>query len=136
MRFERVAVDAVPVMFVSEKGNPKLSAPIAFQRLEAALLSLQGRKFYATFDPAAKEYRACVALRDGDDAESLGLRCDVIPGGSYLRARLHGVSRDTIPRISETFIEMRESGSADQSRLAVEFYRRQDELDLLLPIVY
>jgi len=62
MIFERVTISDVPVMFVSEHGAPPVSAPRAFDRLERALPSLRGRKFYGVFDPSTGEYRACVAL--------------------------------------------------------------------------
>lgn len=41
MTFTRVAVEDIPVMFVSEHGAPPVAAPRAFDRLERALPSLR-----------------------------------------------------------------------------------------------
>mgnify|MGYP001608607012 FL=1 len=135
MTFERVTIEDIPVMFVSEQGEASRSAPRAFARLESALASLQGRKFYGVFDVGAIEYRACVALREGDDPEAVGCTRGVIPGGTYLRARQRGEPQDTTPRISETFAAMAVTGSPDRSRRAIQFYRRRDQVDLLFPVL-
>jgi len=133
--FERVTIEDIPVMFVRERGEPSRSAPRAFARLESTLPSLQGRKFYGVFDLDAGEYRACVALSEGDEPETVGCTRGVIPGGTYLRARLRGEPQDTTSRISETFAGMAAAESPDPSRLAIEFYRRRDQVDLLFPVL-
>lgn len=121
-------------MFVSERGEPADVAPAAFARLESALPSLRGRKFYGVFDQAKREYRACVTLNEDDNPRALGFSRGLIPGGRYLRARLLGKPNEVIPRIGDAFAAMAESGAADQSRHPVEFYRRNDSLDLLFPV--
>jgi len=78
MIFERVTIQDIHVMFIS------------------------GRKFYGTFDPNTSEYRACVALREGDQPEAVGCSRDVIAGGLYLRVRLRGELDKITPRISGT----------------------------------
>jgi len=57
----------VPVLYVpGEKGQPVFEqAPAAFDRLEAQLSSLKGRRFYGT--AVDGEYRACVAQEPGDE---------------------------------------------------------------------
>lgn len=55
MMFERITIEDIPVMFVTEPGEPMQSAPRGFARLERALPSLQGRKFYGIFDLGAVE---------------------------------------------------------------------------------
>jgi hypothetical protein len=135
MTFQRVTVNEIPVMVISEHGAPPVSAPRAFDRLERALPSLRGRKFYGVFDPRTGEYRACVALLDDDQPEAVGCSRGVIAGGVYLRTRLRGELQQTTPRISGTFAAMAAAAAPDPSRHAVEFYRRSDELDLLLPVL-
>jgi hypothetical protein len=135
MIFEHVTIQDIPVMFISEYGVPPVSAPRAFDRLESALPSLRGRKFYGTFDPSTSEYRACVALQEGDHPEAVGCSRGIIAGGVYLRARLRGELDKTTPRISGTFAAMAVAAAPDPSRRAVEFYRRSDELDLLFPVL-
>jgi len=132
--FERVATDDVPVMFVSEDGAPPVAAPRAFARLVASLPSLRGRRFYGIFDRGTGEYRACVAIEEGDDPLAAGGSRGVIPGGVYLRARLRGPHDEMTPRIRETFDAMAAAGMPDRARRAVEFYRRSDELILLFPV--
>ena len=58
----------------------------AMQELEARLQSLKGRKFYGTY--LNGQYRACVALKDGDDPADLGLKTWVIPGGEFARRKM------------------------------------------------
>jgi hypothetical protein len=74
--FQRVTIQDIPVMFISEYGVPAVSAPRAFDRLERALSSRRGRKFYGTFDPSTSEYRACVAPQEGDQPEAVAGAAD------------------------------------------------------------
>lgn len=134
MSFTYVTTADIPVMFVSEYGAPPVAGPRAFERLERALPSLRSRRFYGLFDPVTGEYRACVALQQGDDPEAAGCSRAVIPGGAYLRARLRGELDQTTPRIREMFAAMAAAATADPSRPAVEFYRRHDEIELLFPV--
>jgi hypothetical protein len=130
-----VTTDDIPVMFVSEYGAPPVAGPRAFARLEASLPSLRGRRFYGVFDPGTGEYRACVAIEEGDDPTAAGRPRGVIPGGPYLRTRLRGPLDETTPRIGATFEAMAAAGVPDRARRAVEFYRRSDELVLLFPVM-
>jgi hypothetical protein len=107
----------------------------AWERLESLLGSLRGRKFFGTFDLASSEYRACVQLRDDDDPAALGLEVGTIPGGSYLRARIHGEPPQVYEQISPTFDELVKLAPPDDSRPSIEFYRRRDEIDLLMPLI-
>jgi hypothetical protein len=52
-----------------------------------------------------------------DDPAALGLESGRLPGGRYLRTRLRGEPRQL-----------------DESSPSIEFYRRHDEIDLLLPV--
>jgi hypothetical protein len=48
----------------------------------------RSRKFFGTFDPATREYRVCVQLREDDHPNELGLEVGKLPGGRYLLVRL------------------------------------------------
>ena len=128
-------MEDIPVLFVSEHGAPPVAGPRAFERLEAALPSLRGRRFYGVFDPSTGEYRACVAVTEVDAVTVVGGTRAVIRGGTYLRARLRGPLNETTPRIGETFETMAAAGTPDRDRHAVEFYRRSDEVVLLFPVM-
>jgi hypothetical protein len=104
----------------------------AWSELEA-VVSLRGRHFYGAFDPVADDYRACVELRDGDEAVP-GLESGTLPGGRYLRARLRGAPPAVYERIGPTFGDLTREAKPDESRPSLEHYRRHDEIDLLLPI--
>ena len=106
----------------------------AWTRLEERV-ELKGRKFFGVFDPARNEYSACVELLDGDDPPALGLEETSLPGGTYLRARLRGEPPDVYNQIPSTFQELVEAAAVDESRPSIEFYRRRDEIDLLLPVL-
>lgn len=104
----------------------------AWNELEA-VVALGGRHFYGAFDPVAKDYRACVELRDGDELAP-GLESGTLPGGRYLRARLRGEPPGIYERIGPAFEELIRHTKPDESRPSLEHYRRHDEIDLLLPI--
>jgi DNA gyrase inhibitor GyrI len=63
-----------------------------------------------------------------------GLESGTLPGGRYLRARLHGDPPAVYERIGPTFEELTRQAKPDVSRPSLEHYRRHDEIDLLLPI--
>lgn len=102
-------------------------------RLEG-LVGTRGRKFYGALDAPTGEYRACVEMKPGDDAAALGLQTGMLPGGRYLRARLHGEPPAVYDRIGPAFVELERSAPHDPTRPEIEFYRKRDEIDLLLPI--
>jgi hypothetical protein len=102
--------------------------------VEAAVGSLRGRKFYGVFDPTTSEYRVCVQWQDGDDAEALGLEDGSLPGGRYARERLEGEPPDIYRLIKPTFEQLAQRPDRDPSRPDIEYYRRRDVIDLLLPV--
>lgn len=108
----------------------------AFNKLESSLETLQGRKFYATFEYSTGQYRACVAVKNPDEPERLGFQKWNVPGGLYAQEKLHAWTEhaDEIP---DLFGKMSQEykGRIDSSRPSIEFYKSQKELTLLLPIV-
>jgi hypothetical protein len=125
--------DATNVMFIRTNDDPAEFGP-AFQRLEE-LVGTRGRKFFGAFYPEAKEYRACVQLQDNDDPSALGLETGTLPGGLYLRERIRGEPPELYERIAPTFEELLRHAPSDETRPSIEFYRRHDEIDLLLPVL-
>jgi hypothetical protein len=105
----------------------------AWVRLEE-IVPLHGRKFFAAVDTSAAGYFACVQLRDEDDPAALGLEPDTLPGGRYLRARLRGEPPELYDQIRPAFEALLEQADPDKSRPSIEFYRRRDEVDVLLPV--
>ncbi len=104
-----------------------------WERLEA-VVGLRGRKFFGAFDPSTREYRVCVQMREGDDPAALGLEASALPGGRYLRARLRGEPPEVYERIAPTFAALVKAARPDETRPSIEFYRKRDEIDLLLPV--
>ena len=105
----------------------------AWAELEAAV-GLRGRKFFGAFQPLTGEYRVCVQLRDGDDPDALGLKVGTLPDGRYLRLRLEGEPPAVYERIAPSFEALMKQADPDPSRPSIEFYRRRDVIDLLLPV--
>ena len=122
----------IAVMFLRARAEPAEMRQ-AWTALEE-LVGLRGRKFFGAMYPSREEYRACVQVRDDDDPDSLGLESGTLPGGRYLKARLRGSPPGVYERIPTTFAALLESASPDPTRPSIEFYRRHDEIDLLLPI--
>ena len=129
---DEVEREAVEVMFIR---TPDEVAEFgrAFQRLEE-LVGTRGRKFFGAFYPREKEYRACVQLQEADDPSALELETGTLPGGRYLRERIRGEAPALYERIGPTFEELVKHATPDETRPSIEFYRRHDEIDLLLPV--
>jgi hypothetical protein len=106
----------------------------AWAELEQRLDSLRGRKFYGAFDSTSEEYRACVQLQDGDDPAGFGLELGAPPGGTYVRTRIRGEPPDVYEQIAPTFRALAQIVAPDETRPSLEFYRRRDEIDLLMPV--
>jgi hypothetical protein len=129
--FNEIERDEITVQFVRVPDGIE-HIRRAWDELEAAV-PLRGRHFYGAFDSVAKDYRACVEVRDGDELVP-GLESGTLPGGRYLRSRLRGEPPALYERIGPTFDEMTREATPDESRPSLEHYRRHDEIDLLLPI--
>ena len=121
----------VPVMCVRASDYlPGIRA--AWERLES-IVPLQGRKFFGAVEPSAA-YLACAERKEGDDPETLGLEEMTLPGGRYLRERLRGEPPGVYEQIGPAFQALVEQADPDDSRPSIEFYRRRDEVDVLLPV--
>jgi hypothetical protein len=120
-----VVREETPVVFI--RCSDDLAAiREAWARLEA-VVPLRGNTFFGTFD--GREYRACAAV----DAERLAR--GVIPGGRYARTRLRGDAPAVYERIAPAVDELLAAVEVDRTRPVVEFYRRHDEIDILVPVV-
>jgi hypothetical protein len=129
--FEQVEREEIAVQFIRSEDEME-GIRRAWDALEA-VVPLRGRHFYGAFDPVANDYRACVEIRDGDELVD-GLESGTLPGGRYLRARLSGEPPALYERIGPTFDEMAQETPPDETRPGLEYYRRHDEIELLLPI--
>jgi hypothetical protein len=122
--------DAVSVMF-KRVADEERAIGQGISDVESVIGSLRGRKFYGAF--ADGEYRVCVQIRAGDDPEAIGLEVGELPGGRYARVRLKG--SDLSRLIAPSFERLEQRADRDPSRPGIEFYRRHDVIDLLLPVV-
>jgi hypothetical protein len=125
-----VTLDDIKVMFVVSPTGPQ-GAGEAFDRLEARLPSLKGRKFYGTL--LNGEYRACVALEAQDEPAAMGLETWMIPGGVYARQKLEGWP-ERLPEIGQVFGALAAEYPRDPARMNVEFYRSERELLLFMAV--
>ncbi len=130
---DEVDQEAIEVMFIRTPDEVDEFGR-AFQRLEE-LVGTRGRKFFGAYYPREKEYRACVQLQDADDPSALELETGTLPGGRYLRERIRGAAPALYERIGPTFEELLKHATPDEARPSIEFYRRHDEIDLLLPVL-
>ena len=121
----------VPVMCVRATDDlPDIRA--AWEKLES-IVPLQGRKFFGAVEVGVA-YLACAERKEGDDPDALGLESLVLPGGRYLRERLQGEPPGVYDQIAPAFQTLAEQAEVDETRPNIEFYRRRDEIDLLLPV--
>jgi len=126
---EREEVDVMFIRIRDEVGEMR----VAWERLEG-IVGTRGRRFFGAFDASANEYRVCVQRRADDDPAALGLETGTLPGGLYLRARLRGEPPAVYEQIGSTFQALIRTATPDETRPSIEFYRRRDEIDLLLPV--
>jgi DNA gyrase inhibitor GyrI len=134
VRIDVTEREAVPVLYTASAGDPSHIpdlARAAWHELEARV-PVSGRKAYGYWDPGAQEYRACYAVKEEDDRSVAGVARGVIPGGIYRRARLEG--DDVYAKIGPAFDELARDASVDESRPWFEFYRREGEVDIFVPI--
>jgi hypothetical protein len=130
--YDEVEREEIAVQFVRvPDGLPSIRR--AWDELEA-VIALRGRHFYGVYDPVADDYRACVEVREGDELAP-GLESGTLPGGRYIRARLRGEPPGIYEQIKPTFDELMRQATVDESRPSLEYYRRHDEIDLLLPVL-
>ena len=115
--FTTVERDEVAVLFVGEQGPPAEVAPRVWKELESRVPDLTGRKLYGAFYPPSGEYRACIEIRDlAEDAE-LGLESAVLPGGTFLRARLRGDPSEIYLQIGPTFDALSKAGEIGRAHV-------------------
>lgn len=130
-RARLVERDDVPVMF-KRVADEQTAISRGWAEVEEAVGSLRGRKFYGVFDGG--EYRVCVQLREEDEPAGLGLETGTLPGGRYAQVRLQGEPPAVYERIAPAFERLARRPDRDPSRPGLEFYRRRDVIDLLLPV--
>lgn len=106
----------------------------AWPAFEGAFDSLQGRRMMGLVYGGNAVYRlACVRL-ERDRENALGLDETTIPGGDYLRLRLRGEAPDVYGQISDAFDVLFALANHDADRPHIESYRREGEVDCLVPI--
>lgn len=105
----------------------------AWAEFEVAV-GLRGRKFYGAFDPATDTYSVCAVLRADDDAAAFGAERATLPGGRYACVRLEGEPPGVYEQIGPTAERLAKRRDADSTRPTLEYYRRRDVIDILVPV--
>jgi hypothetical protein len=77
----------------------------------------------------------CVQLQEGDDPEALGLEVGTLPAAATRACAPHRRAAGRLPSDRATFERLSQRPDRDRSRPGIEFYRRRDVIDLLLPVV-
>jgi hypothetical protein len=100
-----------------------------------ARVGLRGRKFYGAFDPVTDTYSVCAVLWPDDDPSQFGAERGTLPGGRYACVRLHGEPPGVYEQIGPTAERLAQRSDHDQTRPTLEYYRRRDLIDVLVPVV-
>jgi hypothetical protein len=114
-------------------------AGAAFDRLEERMESLRRRKMYGVFYPGDPcRYFACLRL-ETDISDDLGFERAMVPGGLFGRRLIHDW-KSKISELPQLFdwlhADLNGVGYVtDLSRPCIEFYRRLDELVIMVPVV-
>jgi len=99
------------------------------------IVGLRGRKFYGAFDPVSATYSVCAVIRPDDDPSEFGAEHGTLPGGRYVCVRLQGQPPAVYEQIGPTAERLARRPDADETRPTLEYYRRRDVIDVLVPIV-
>jgi hypothetical protein len=107
----------------------------AWDRLESRLSSLKGRKFYGVsrYEGSQMAYFAGVEPASDEEVTALGLPTMIIKGGKYARAKLLDWPKHT-DKIGQIFSELTRDFPMDPNGWALEYYRSQSELHMLIPL--
>jgi hypothetical protein len=106
----------------------------AWPKFEASLDSLRGRRMMGLVFNRQNIYRIATSKLDRDSDHSYDLQETVVPGGDYLRLTLSGTAPEVYARIGAAFDALFEQADHDPDRPLIEFYRREDEIDCLVPV--
>lgn len=108
----------------------------AWPVFESGFDSLQGRRMRGLVLRGQAIYRLSSLRLERDADNLLGLAETVIPGGDYLRLRLRGEPAEVYGRIGRAFEVLFASADDDHdaARPHIESYRREGEVDCLVPI--
>ena len=105
----------------------------AWAAFETAV-GLRGRKFYGAFDPLTATYSVCAVLRPDDDPAAFGAERGTLPGGRYACVRLQGEPSAVYEQIGPAAQRLAQRPDADRTRPTLEYYRRHDVIDVLVPV--
>lgn len=106
----------------------------AWPKFEVAFDSLRSRKMMGLVFNDDDLYRMCSVRLERDAENSLQLDETVIPGGDYLRMRLRGEPSVVYGLIPEAFEALFVDADHDPTRPHIEHYRREGEVDCLVPV--
>jgi hypothetical protein len=106
----------------------------AWPRFEACLDSLQGRRMMGLVFNRQGVYRIATSKLARDSDHCYDLAETVVPGGDCLRFTLVGPPPEVYSRIGAAFDALFEQADHDPDRPLIEFYRREGEIDCLVPV--
>ncbi|OGN97244.1 MAG: hypothetical protein A2Z77_06680 [Chloroflexi bacterium RBG_13_51_36] len=107
----------------------------AWDGLESRLSSLKGRKFYGVsrYEGSQVAYFTGVEPLSDEEVTALGLPTMMVKGGKHARAKLLDWPNHT-DKIGQIFGELTRDFPMDPTGWALEYYRSQSELHLLMPL--
>lgn len=107
----------------------------AWDRLEARIPSLKGRRFYGLTACEGGElvYYAAVEVASEDEAATLGFPVLRVKGGRCVRVKLMDWS-NRVGEISAIFDELMRNYRMAPNAPTIEYYRSRSELHLLVPL--
>jgi predicted transcriptional regulator YdeE len=107
----------------------------AWDKLESNLPSLKGRKFYGAsrYEGSQMVYFAGVEVVSDAEVTAFGLPTIMVKGGKYARIKLLDWPKHT-DEIGQIFGELTQHFAMARNGWALEYYRSQSELHLLVPL--
>ncbi|HEV2125507.1 MAG TPA: GyrI-like domain-containing protein, partial [Chloroflexota bacterium] len=106
----------------------------AWPDFESTLDSLRGRRMMGLIYNRENVYRLATSKLHRDVDHVYELDETTVPGGDYLRLTLVGEPPAVYGRIAAAFDALFEHADHDPERPLIEFYRREGDIDCLVPV--
>ncbi|WP_029067982.1 effector binding domain-containing protein [Jonesia quinghaiensis] len=131
-RIDIVTLNHTPALS-RDVNNDLAAVQSAWPEFEGMFDSLQGRKMMGLI--YNEFYRMATIRLERDRDNTPALDETLIPGGKYLRLRLRGDAPAVYEKIAPAFEELFRRADHDAERPHIEHYRREGEVDCLVPII-
>jgi len=126
--------DPIPVLYARTTLAQPTLTDTWHKIAETTSATMSSRQCYGIYDHHSGEYRACVQRLPGDPVDHWGYHVGQVDPGWYAFVTITGETPALYERIAPMMKKLFHKFVTDPSRLGVEFYRTEDEVELWVPV--